>query len=299
MSILFTNEIWAAVMQEMTAAEESVQIITAYCKEKTIKSLSNYISKNILDKKIMIRFRLDDILKGSTDFQILRYCMDSGWKVYLRFDLHAKTYILDNKRGIIGSANVTNSGLSLGKSGNIEMGTLVDIELPDLDKIAKLYRDAILVDEQLYQRLKRQYEASASTKSETASWNNDITSLFKPHVDSLFSYELPESGSVRKGDYIAFLDIMYDGNIEEVRRLFRWSSSYLWLLTTLEENDGCLFFGALTEKLHSVLITDPKPYRREVKLLLANLLRMVEDLEMEEIIIDRPNYSQRVRLKNK
>jgi len=69
-------------------------------------------------------------------------------------------------------------------------------------------------------------------------------------------------------------------------------------LITLKESNGCLFFGALTEKLHNTLVTDPKPYRSEVKLLLANLLRMVVELEMEEVIIDRPNYSQRVRLKD-
>ena len=58
----------------------------------------------------------------------------------------------------------------------------------------------------------------------------------------------------------------------------------------------CLYFGALTEKLHNALVEDPKPYRREVKELLSNLLSWVEELEMEEIVIDRPNYSQRIRI---
>ena len=50
------------------------------------------------------------------------------------------------------------------------------------------------------------------------------------------------------------------------------------------------------EKLHNALVEDPKPYRREVKELLSNLLSWVEELEMEEIVIDRPNYSQRIRI---
>ena len=298
MALLFSNEIWTAITREMRAATESVQIITAYCKESIMNHLSDYISRNVLDKKIMIRFRLDDILKGSTDFHVLRYCMDNDWKVYIRFDLHAKTYILDSKRGLIGSANATNNGLSLSRPGNIEMGTLVDIEPQDLNKIERLYRDAILVDEQLYQRLKKQYEASVSTNGEIASWDSSITNLFRPHIDSLFSYELPEAEGIKEGEFISFLDIKYAGNREEVRKLFRWSSCYLWLLITLKESNGCMFFGALTEKLHNTLVTDPKPYRSEVKLLLANLLRMVVELEMEEVIIDRPNYSQRVRLKD-
>ena len=65
----------------------------------------------------------------------------------------------------------------------------------------------------------------------------------------------------------------------------------------LKENDGCMYFGAISEKLHNSLVSDPKPYRKDVKQLLANLLSMIKILNMDEIVIDRPNYSQRVRLK--
>ena len=56
-------------------------------------------------------------------------------------------------------------------------------------------------------------------------------------------------------------------------------------------------FGAITEELHNALVSDPKPYRKDVKQLLANLLSMVEELQMDEIMIDKPNFSQRVRLR--
>lgn len=57
-----------------------------------------------------------------------------------------------------------------------------------------------------------------------------------------------------------------------------------------------MYFGAVTEKLHNALVTDPKPYRRDVKQMLANLLDLIEKLGMDEIVIDRPNHSQRIRL---
>lgn len=68
----------------------------------------------------------------------------------------------------------------------------------------------------------------------------------------------------------------------------------MWLLDTLREHDGCMYFGELSSCLHKVVVSDPKPYRRDVKQMLANLLRLVQELEMEEIKIDRPNYSQRI-----
>lgn len=298
MSILFSKEIFTAVIQELKNASESVQIITAYCKEDSLKRLTEYINEDVMEKRLMIRFRLDDIIRGSTDFDILEYCLVNGWQVYIRFDLHAKTYIVDNKRAIIGSANTTRSGFGNGKRGNMEMGTLVAVEEQDLEKINRLYRDAILVNNEILFNLRKQYKSIEIDSSfNNITWDSSITSLFKPHIDALFSYELPDTKEIIPDVYISFLDEQFNGNIDAFKAAFRWSNAYLWLLSTLEENGGCLYFGALTEKLHNALVTDPKPYRKDVKILLSNLLSIVETVNMEEIKIDRPNFSQRVMLR--
>ena len=298
MSILFSNEILDSVKRELKSATSSVRIITAYCKVSSLIYLNGYINGEVKDKRLLVRFRMDDILRGSTDFSIVECGMKTGWKVYIRFDLHAKTYIVDNKRGLVGSANATNSGLSIGKSRNMEMATLVDIEPKDIVKINKLFDDAILMDDTLLKKLKSQIDAvGESGQKENHSWDASITTMFNPHIDTLFSYELPEDFTLRNGEYFSFLDETYDGNIDKFKESFRWSNVYLWLLTTLKENDGCLYFGTLTEKLHSTLVSDPKPYRRDVKQMLANLLGLIDKLGMEEIVIDRPNYSQRISLR--
>lgn len=297
MAILFSNEILDSVKKELQNATSSVRIITAYCKDSSFKYLNECINNEVKDRKLLVRFRLDDILKGSTDFSIVESGIKSGWKVYIRFDLHAKTYIVDNKRGLVGSANATNSGLSIGKNGNMEMATLVDVEPKDIEKINKLFNDAILVDEELLEKMQTQLSGVNKTgTNDIHSWDISITSLFNPHIDTLFSYEMPDEFELEEGEYFAFIDETYRGNIESLKESFRWSNVYLWLIRTLEENGGCLYFGKLSELLHNAMISDPKPYRRDVKLMLANLLKLVNKLEMEEIIIDQPNYSQRVSL---
>lgn len=298
MSILLSNEIMPAVTKELNAATESVQIITAYCKENAIKQLNSCISNQVTEKRVMLRFRLDDIVKGSTDFSAVDFCRCHGWKVYIRFDLHAKTYIVDGKRGFIGSANATNTGLSLVAHGNMEMGTLIDIDEIDMEKIEALYTDAVLVDEDLYMKLKEQYQNFEVCNVEKQyGWSEEIRKLFNPKITTLFSYELPDKNSVQTGEYISFLDLQYNDDLAYVKDAFRWSNAYLWLLNVLKENDGCMYFGAISEKLHNSLVSDPKPYRKDVKQLLANLLSMIEIFNMDEIVIDRPNYSQRVWLK--
>lgn len=297
MSILFTNEITTAVTRELERADSSVQIITAYCKKSAFINLEKHIRNTVNDKRVMIRFRLDDIVKGSTDFSILEHCRSNDWKVYLRFDLHAKTYIVDNKKGIVSSSNATNSGLGINRHSNLEMGILSEIDKSDIEKIDKLYEGSILVTNKIFQSLQNQYsKISINESRKTFRWNQDIMDLFKPSINALFTHEFPDTNKIDDGDYISFLDYEYTGNIDELKDCIRGSNAYLWLIDVLKKNENCLYFGSLTEKLHNTLVNDPKPYRRDVKVLLSNFLSIVHNLNMEEIEIDKPNYSQRVRL---
>lgn len=299
MAILFSNEILDSVKRELQSATSSVQIITAYCKESSFSMLNTYINQDVKDKRLLIRFRMDDILQGSTDFKVVESGLKSGWKIFIRFDLHAKTYIIDNKRGVVGSANATNYGLGIGKSGNMEMATLINVEPHDVKKINKLFNDAIAMNKGLLDRMRKQIETVKHLEmKEHFRWDESITSLFTPHIDTLFSYELPEDFTLSMGEYFSFVDEIFSGNVKEFREIIRWSNSYLWLMDILKENNGCLYFGALAEKLHNALVSDPKPYRKDVKVMLANLLKLIDELEMDEIVIDRPNYSQRIRLRN-
>lgn len=303
MALLLSNEILNAISEELKKADESVQIISAFCKSNTLQYLSKYISDNVKEKRILIRFRLDDLLAGSTDFDVVDFCREKGWKVYIRFDLHAKTYIVDNKRGVNASANATSSGLSIGKTGNVELGTLVDIEPQDVEKINKLFNNAIEIDDAILDRLRSQFNNSKKegvVQTSTHSWSRDILDMFEPDIETLFSYELPDSYIVSSGNFLGFLDLeVKEDNLDEIKETFRWSNSYLWLLRTLKQNEGCMFFGALSSSLHDAVITDPKPYRKDIKQMLANLLKIIETLQMDEVCIDRPNYSQRVRLAEK
>lgn len=124
-----------------------------------------------------------------------------------------------------------------------------------------------------------------------------IMNLFKPCVETLFSYELPDEFELKKGEYFSFLDETFDGNKVKMKEIFSSSNCYLWLIDTLKNNNGCMYFGKLSESLHIAVVSDPKPYRKDIKIMLMNLLKLIKKLEIEEIIIDRPNYSQRIRLK--
>jgi len=84
-------------------------------------------------------------------------------------------------------------------------------------------------------------------------------------------------------------------NYDQIKHNFLNSRPYLWLLEHLKQFEGEIYFGKLTELLHNDLFDDPKPYRRDVKQLLSNLLGWISSLNLSEIVIDQPNHSQRIR----
>ncbi len=301
MSLLCSDEILNAIYAELQSAQNSVRIASAYCKKLAFEKFDSHISNSVSTKQLLLRFRLADILHGSTDFEVLEYCAQNKWQVFIRFDLHAKTYIIDNKRGIVGSANMTASGLSMNENGNLELATIVPLENSDIAKIDRLFDEAVLVTPVIFEKMKKELEGVKENTQTTPSqsWSATILNLFTPTVNTLFSHELPEINEIpaQKGICSQFLDFKFNGDFSELKEKFRWSNAYLWLLQTLKKNDGCMYFGQLSDELHNALVSEPNPYRRDVKVLLSNLLEWCQNLNMEEVEIDRPNHSQRIRWK--
>ena len=144
--------------------------------------------------------------------------------------------------------------------------------------------------------MKKQYLAYNNVNGNSnVMWDKNITSLFTPHIETLFSHELPSEPTIQNLHYVPFLDQINDENTN-LKECLRWSPAYMWLLKTLKDNNGCMYFGELSKSLHDSLVSDPKPYRKDVKIFLANLLSIILEMNMDEIMIDRPNHSQRIRL---
>lgn len=302
MSLLCSDEILNAIYSELQSAQNSVRIVSAYCKKQALEKLDSHISNSVSNKQLLLRFQLADILHGSTDFEVLDYCAQNKWQVFIRFDLHAKTYIIDNVRGIVGSANMTVSGLNLKDNGNFEMATIVPLENSDIAKIDRLFDEAVLVTPKIFSKMKKELELIKENENiqnnASQTWSTSIFNLFVPQIKTLFSHEFPELKDLpsQKGEYIQFLDCRFNGDLSDLKEKFRWCNAYMWLLQVLKKNSECMFFGQLSAELHNLLISDPKPYRKDVKIWLSNLLCWCEKLEMPEIKIDVPTHSQRVRL---
>lgn len=299
MGLLFSDEIRNHLEFELKRAENDVQIISAYCKKAAIKFVDDCIINPMQRKRLMVRFSYADIVSGTSDLEVYEFCRNNGWELYMRLDLHAKTYVFDKLRCIIGSANLTSRGVTLIEESNYEIASLTTISEDELSRIDTLFDDAVRIDDDLYNTLTGYASEGIAGNHEKSDWNESILRLFDMKLDVLFTYDFPNCDSLSnlKPDSLDFLGVLPGWTTAILKKAFMKCNAYRWLKSVLEQKENNeIYFGELSALIHNVIINDPKPYRKEVKELQANFLNWIVELGIDEIQIDRPKHSQRIKL---
>ena len=300
MSILVSQQILDQIRTELASSTESFLLISAYCKLPLVEYFDSCIVNPNIEKKLVVRFLREDITSGASDLEIYPYCKQHGWKLYIRFDLHAKTYVFDRLRCIIGSANATSRGLSLTGPGNYEMATACKLDEIEAHKLMNgLLRGSVEMTDEIY-ALMASSTAQHQSSPTASGWSDEISCLFVPDFSLLFSEDFPQCNHVTSAtsDDLVFLNLNDTASSAQVKTAFGESKCYNWLVDLVSKHpEKEMYFGAITAQLHNTLLNEPKPYRRDVKQLLSNLLNWVTELGSPEIGVDRPNHSQRVYLK--
>lgn len=301
MKLILSNEIEKILVEELNCANENITILTAFCKKEVLEFIDKNILKQDIQKRICVRFQLNDILYGATDIAICEYCKNNNWQLYIKLNLHAKVYAFDNLKGIVGSANMTMSGFGIGTYRNLELSTIVNFEENDLNKIDRIFLESTEMTDELYLQMLQQFKSiSAESNRRDVHWNSIITSCLNNKITILFEDDLPRTRAENFNQSCAqsFLGLSKEvTDIVFLKSTFMKSNVYHWLINILEnERYNEIYMGKLTVYLHNSLIRNPKKYRKDIKILIQNLISWIEFLKIDEIEIDRPNYSQRIKL---
>ena len=299
MGVLFSDEIKNQLECELKQAEIDIQIISAYCNKTAIKFVDDCIQNPMQRKRLLVRFSFADVVSGASDLDVYEFCRNNGWELYMRLDLHAKTYIFDKLRCIIGSANLTSRGVNLIEKSNYEIAFLSTISKNEILRVDMLFDDAVRIDDDLYKILTECANKHDIGSHEKNDWDESILRLFDTKIDVLFTYDFPNCDSLNnlKLDSLDFLGVLPGWTIATLKKAFMKCNVYRWLKSVLEQKeDHEIYFGELSALIHDVIINDPKPYRKEVKELQSNLLNWITELGIDEIKIDRPKHSQRIKL---
>lgn len=267
--ILISSEVEKTLEKILPACKNDVNVISGFCKVQTLKFVDSLVSGNV-KKRLLVRFLPSDIASGATDKEIYNYCLNNNWDIFIDHTIHAKTYIFDHIKCIIGSANLTNKGLGLADNSNKEASVCFELDDISYNKILTLYKDSIRLDDELYD-----YIVSHTDDVEVI--QHKKYKALNERIECLF----PEDFPTNECDVIELYNLR----------------SYKWLVNYLKEKDNhSAFFGEVTAAIHNSFVKDPRPYRKDIKQHLVDLLNAIKRLSVPEITITRPNYSELISL---
>ena len=267
--ILLNDEVEKELKRSLPECMSDVNIISAFCKVSALRFIDSLIKPGI-KKRLLVRFLPSDISSGATDKEIFTYCLNNDWKIYVDHNIHAKTYIFDKIKCILGSANTTNKGIGLADNSNKEASSFFELDEEDYLKIMTLYKDSIELDNDLYN-----YTLKCSDDNELTHYKTmrNINSS----IECLFPEDFPDEST----------DIIELYNL----RSFKWLVQYL-----KSKDTHFAFFGEISSEIHNIFVRDPRPLRKDMKAHLIDLLSCIKRLSVKGISITRPNYSECVML---
>ena len=299
MGILMFENLKENLTKDLENVENTVSIISAFCKKEALEFLEEKIGqKQNITKRLLVRFRLEDILSKSTDLEIYEYCKNNNWDLYIQFNLHAKVYVLDQNICYMGSANATNKGLSIHKRGNLEMTKKFELNTEESKQIEKVFSEALSMNDELFNQMKKQINSVEYNLPIKHEWNNEIIAKNINEYNVLFQDDFPINALPTKllEDEV-FLDIYRTDSIENIKEKFYNTKIIQWLIDVLEkQKNNEIYFGELSSKIHSAIYQEPKQYRKDVKELQNKLYNWIEILKYDNLKIDTPGHSKRVRL---
>ena len=241
-----------------------------------------------------------DFSVGASDLSALGKIIAEGWELRMLSNLHAKIYLFDHSKMIVGSGNWTNKGLRLCGEGNLEAALEVapdDDAIAFIDGIMKC--STIISETVLLNMIAHLDSAETDYNSNNIIWPDGFFDQAEFLLVSDFPFSGPglPSSLYKENSDLPFAQLERAATHEQKEDCFKKTKALRWLIDTLKRNpQSQMYFGELSSVLHEALADDPAPYRRQIKELLAALLEYVKIYSPSVISVSRPNHSQLIKL---
>ncbi|MDQ2087435.1 phospholipase D family protein [Herbivorax sp. ANBcel31] len=124
-NLKFITDFKTELSHNLIEANKKVIIITGYVTVEAFDFVEKLLEGKSIEKIIVFKVDLMDFHNGASSFDFKK-AVDNGWKVYINKSIHAKNYIFDDKKVIMGSSNLTSNGLGLNHDRIDDNNTLRD-----------------------------------------------------------------------------------------------------------------------------------------------------------------------------
>jgi hypothetical protein len=179
-----------ALVEHCSTAEDEVMLVAPFIKAGTLERILEGVSRTV-QVRVVVRWRPDDILAGVSDLEIWPHLRDKGSILFVRPDLHAKYYRVDD-RCLIGSANLTDSALGWRPHSNLELLSAISSNnRTDLFE-ATLFDGAVQIDDVLFGQMQMMIEALSSLVAPVTSLTYEVDPAAIIKVSEPYNPELSE-----------------------------------------------------------------------------------------------------------
>ena len=298
--------------ESLRDAKDQVIIFTAYIKIIGVEWLEKQLTNKNVKCILVSRLEKNDLAQGSSDLECYEVCKKNNWQFKILNDLHAKLMLVDNKSLFIGSPNLTGKGMSLVPVSNKEMGIKVTATDSDTKIISSLLEEAILVNEDIYSKLMEWKKNLPEIKKTVyPDFPETLKTKLRENLDKIWVHNFPwskaedllnnkSSNNDINHDLELFSLDKQNLNKQIIEKKLINSRVYRWLENQInKQKDKEIYFGSLSSIIHNSLLDDPKPYRKDIKQLQANLYTYIKIFLNDKIVIDIPfTKSERIRIKS-
>lgn len=313
--MLFKNGIDLQIkLVEYIRNSQSLFIFSPYIKLETLKNL---IDDNDKVKAVFVRWETKDLILGSSDLEIYPYLKDKGIALYRNPCLHLKAYLDEYKRCFLTSANISSRALNLPQrtNYNYEIGTIVEnLDIDDRLYFSIIESDSVLITDSIYKQLSDQLiekkkefpnEEEFSLKFEAPDkdflisalpMTYSVETLYRIYEDKKFISET-ELNCVLHDLAIYKIPLGLPSN-EFRQQLSEAFFSHKFIKNFLDnlESTNDIYFGSAKEWIHRHCTDVPTPRKWEITENIQILYRWIVKLGNGKYEVDRPNYSERLRI---
>lgn len=304
-------------LSEYISSSQALFIFSPYIKLEALKALIEG-QENV--KAVFVRWETKDLILGASDLEIYPYLKAKGITLYRNSRLHLKAYLDDYKNCFLTSANISSRALNLPpySNYNYEIGTVVeDLEIADRLYFQIIESDSILITDNIYEQLSEQlpekkkefpdeeefhFKFEAPDKDfliSTLPMTYSIETLYRIYEDKEFVNDLELNCVLHD---LAIYQIPLGLPSSEFRqRLSGAFFSHRFIKDFLQnlEASGEIYFGMAKEWIFKNCTDVPTPRKWEITENIQILYRWIEKLGNGKYEVDRPNYSERLSVKNK
>lgn len=281
-----------------------------------LPQLQYLIAKSTQVDSVIVRWEANDLILGSSDLEVYSFLKELNIKLYRNPRLHLKAFINNSQTAFICSANISQRALNFPETSNYnyELGIIVEhLSISDRLYFQTIEAESMLITEKTYEALRQRVD-SQKEKNNTLNCDFGLKDLTQNFLIS----SLPMSYSIEslKRTYysqtsddelelncalhdLAIFKIPFGLSDEEftlqLKSAFFNSPFIRAFLENLDEQ-GEIYFGRAKDWIQKNCSDSPTPRKWEITNNIQILFRWIVELGDGLYTVDRPNYSERLKI---